>query len=305
MTRLTTTRGAARALLAPLLHHTGRASDRTPDLGRVRLTVTATHLVAWTTDDSVHVATRATAHHEDGELDTFDLPVGAVQAALAVFRPPADSTARQVWEERELCWDVTGEHVHLTEVGDLLPGRHLRVVRATSIDTYPDVPRRLSEVLGNLLATGPHRHLDADPTTVRKVIASTPGATLRLGERVAVWASPTVVAAAPAATGDVVAPWLEDEPLADLTAWLEALTPLRSPVRTQVPPAMVDVLVRQIEEHLTATGQDLDSVRLSITPACRVCGCTDDEACEGGCHWVEPGLCSACQDTPAGGGEVA
>ena len=27
---------------------------------------------------------------------------------------------------------------------------------------------------------------------------------------------------------------------------------------------------------------------------CRVCGCTDDCACPGGCHWVEPGLCSAC-----------
>jgi hypothetical protein len=33
--------------------------------------------------------------------------------------------------------------------------------------------------------------------------------------------------------------------------------------------------------------------------ACRVCGCTDDEACEGGCWWVEDpqglgDLCSAC-----------
>jgi hypothetical protein len=28
--------------------------------------------------------------------------------------------------------------------------------------------------------------------------------------------------------------------------------------------------------------------------ACRVCGCTDDRACPGGCWWVEPDLCSAC-----------
>lgn len=28
---------------------------------------------------------------------------------------------------------------------------------------------------------------------------------------------------------------------------------------------------------------------------CRVCGCTDEEACFGGCTWVEPGLCSACE----------
>jgi hypothetical protein len=28
--------------------------------------------------------------------------------------------------------------------------------------------------------------------------------------------------------------------------------------------------------------------------ACRSCGCTDLEACEGGCWWVESDLCSAC-----------
>lgn len=28
---------------------------------------------------------------------------------------------------------------------------------------------------------------------------------------------------------------------------------------------------------------------------CRVCGCTDDNACAGGCYWVEPDLCSACE----------
>lgn len=27
---------------------------------------------------------------------------------------------------------------------------------------------------------------------------------------------------------------------------------------------------------------------------CRVCGCTDLSACDGGCFWVEPGLCSQC-----------
>lgn len=29
---------------------------------------------------------------------------------------------------------------------------------------------------------------------------------------------------------------------------------------------------------------------------CRVCGCTDDHACEGGCYWVEPDLCSRCAE---------
>ena len=27
---------------------------------------------------------------------------------------------------------------------------------------------------------------------------------------------------------------------------------------------------------------------------CRVCGCTDYQACPGSCWWVEPDLCSAC-----------
>lgn len=34
---------------------------------------------------------------------------------------------------------------------------------------------------------------------------------------------------------------------------------------------------------------------------CELCGCTNDQACPGGCHWVTPGVCSACvpDTTPA------
>jgi len=32
-------------------------------------------------------------------------------------------------------------------------------------------------------------------------------------------------------------------------------------------------------------------------PRCRICGCTDDRACEGGCFWIEEDLCSACLKT--------
>jgi hypothetical protein len=31
----------------------------------------------------------------------------------------------------------------------------------------------------------------------------------------------------------------------------------------------------------------------SVRPWCRLCGCTDDFACEGGCSWVEQDLCSS------------
>lgn len=34
---------------------------------------------------------------------------------------------------------------------------------------------------------------------------------------------------------------------------------------------------------------------LGITQ-CRACGCTDDFACDGGCYWFRPDLCSACAE---------
>jgi hypothetical protein len=32
--------------------------------------------------------------------------------------------------------------------------------------------------------------------------------------------------------------------------------------------------------------------------ACRVCGCTQESACEGGCYWVAEDLCSSCSGAP-------
>lgn len=40
--------------------------------------------------------------------------------------------------------------------------------------------------------------------------------------------------------------------------------------------------------------QDYILERVRTEPVCRVCGCTEDNACPGGCYWVEPDLCSAC-----------
>lgn len=31
-------------------------------------------------------------------------------------------------------------------------------------------------------------------------------------------------------------------------------------------------------------------------PTCRFCGCTDLQACPGGCSWIAPEVCSACAD---------
>lgn len=32
-----------------------------------------------------------------------------------------------------------------------------------------------------------------------------------------------------------------------------------------------------------------------LPTTCRMCGCTTDRACDGGCSWVAPALCSSCR----------
>lgn len=38
------------------------------------------------------------------------------------------------------------------------------------------------------------------------------------------------------------------------------------------------------------------SLESFVQEECIFCGCTDDRACEGGCSWVLPGLCSKCAE---------
>jgi hypothetical protein len=46
-----------------------------------------------------------------------------------------------------------------------------------------------------------------------------------------------------------------------------------------------------------ASIDDSVNVLLSILiKKCRICGCTDEHACPGGCHWVEDDLCSRCDE---------
>ncbi|MEL7656176.1 MAG: hypothetical protein AAGU75_09745 [Bacillota bacterium] len=40
--------------------------------------------------------------------------------------------------------------------------------------------------------------------------------------------------------------------------------------------------------------QDYILERVQTEPVCRICGCTEDNACSGGCYWAEPDLCSTC-----------
>ena len=42
--------------------------------------------------------------------------------------------------------------------------------------------------------------------------------------------------------------------------------------------------------------EDLRALANEPARSCTRCGCTEDCACEGGCWWVEPGLCSSCAE---------
>lgn len=43
-----------------------------------------------------------------------------------------------------------------------------------------------------------------------------------------------------------------------------------------------------------AEGAIVARVEAEPVETCRVCGCTDERACPGGCYWAAPGLCSSC-----------
>jgi len=51
-----------------------------------------------------------------------------------------------------------------------------------------------------------------------------------------------------------------------------------------------------------AVGARLEFASMGAVRACRVCGCTESNACRGGCWWVGRDLCSACAPELGGGG---
>ena len=36
--------------------------------------------------------------------------------------------------------------------------------------------------------------------------------------------------------------------------------------------------------------------KVETEAVCRICGCTQNNACQGGCYWVKPDLCSRCAE---------
>lgn len=61
-------------------------------------------------------------------------------------------------------------------------------------------------------------------------------------------------------------------------------------ISIHVPSTAPAELIEDLERRVV----DLDQVEIVVDATCRVCGCTDDSACFGGCAWVD--------DSPADGG---
>ena len=58
---------------------------------------------------------------------------------------------------------------------------------------------------------------------------------------------------------------------------------------------VVDGLITiNLEIQVDTLEELIEEVSCLDAPRCRVCGCTDDNACPGGCYWVEEDLCSEC-----------
>ena len=53
--------------------------------------------------------------------------------------------------------------------------------------------------------------------------------------------------------------------------------------------------LQQLAEHAWTMGANVVRNTARRRRTCRICGCWELEACEGGCSWVGPDLCSACE----------
>ncbi|MGN8245257.1 hypothetical protein ACTHAM_002376 [Cellulomonas soli] len=272
MTTFTVPRGQFRALLAASAPHTGKESEDTPLLGRVRFHPLGDRLLAWTTDYTTSVVSSITIdQHRDADLETFDLQAAEVARALAVFKPPAGD-ARMMWDDAMMRVRVTTEHVVFTEEPawtDVAEGRSLQVLRIVpeqGQDRYPDVPRLVVEALFGQVSQVPQLRVFADHLArfqaagkawnapIRlEAIENPVCAVIRIGER--------VVGLLPAYPDDTEKERTRDRRNVDV--WVEALSPIRRPVRVEVPADVVTDLQDQARELLRSGS----GVHLSVVKA--------------------------------------
>lgn len=269
-------RGEVRSALAAVLPHTGRESDETPDLGRVRFVAGGDELLVWTTDHRTTALARV-AHPEyvGDELPSWDMPAGDVKKVLQVFRAPSNPDARSMWEDQPLRIEVGKTTVTFTEVGSIVDGQALKVARIVPAgeDRYPDVPRELATLADAIaLEPAPVAVLNAE-TLARFVSAAkaysgeVPLITTAAGHglhRALVRIGQSFLGSAPAYPDTRETPEQTAARNRDKRAWwLRLLEPLQRPVPVPVPAATTDDLAEQAEAILRAAGT---TVGLRVVP---------------------------------------
>jgi len=254
--------GMFRAALGAVLPHAGKATDDTPDLGRVRLHLTATHLLVWATDRlTAGLARVEVGEFVTGELDGCDLPADSVRKVLAVFTPPSNPDARSMWLDDPLRVEVTDKHVRVTEVGRMVQGESLTVDRVIPAgeDRYPDVPRLLVEAIAGqdpLVPARPDMGAASRFATAAKAYAA-------IGSRPVVYLLPgadVVLARIGRAFIGTCPNHAEARDAVTLltNAWADELAPLRRPVPVTVPDDVVDGLRDQAERLFREHGTTVE-----------------------------------------------
>lgn len=84
--------------------------------------------------------------NEDGELASFDLSPQQVGEILFVFKP-AKSGGDDVAPDETLLLEADGEHVVVTDIGGLFPGKQLELPRYPDEDNFPDVQALIAGAL--------------------------------------------------------------------------------------------------------------------------------------------------------------
>lgn len=59
--------------------------------------------------------------------------------------------------------------------------------------------------------------------------------------------------------------------------------------------ALHQLFVDAVAQSELTDGEDRLKFPSVLGMVCRTCGCSQNDACAGGCDWAEPNLCTACQ----------
>ena len=279
----TVTRAGLVAALTALLPHAGKWTEDTPELGKVRWSVTGDGLVLWASQVTTHAAAVVPACDEShlaahGPVGAqWDTSVAVVKKILGVFKV---SATRGDPDGGEISVHLGGDsQLVLTEAGGLLPGESLRVPRwdlpPAASDGHPDVPALVTAALSHPLDRGGSAAVDAGLLAPFVPSAKAYGGFLRV--RVVGPPVNQVVVSSGKASFIGLLPrmdatpgsQLREEDLAALTKqtsrWRARLKSLSRPVKARLDVAQADALMREAADALAEHGEDAELRVVTVT----------------------------------------